>query len=478
MPTTKRAGSASLKRPAAAKAKVKPERQTPRQEIEEETLTGEAWQFDYFLEHLMEKSGHYFSSDKPPKLMVASGCDGTGLPHYVLNNLTQCQTRCITGSEIKTPAALFLLKQRGQTMHFDHLMTDIAHTVRGKGPCWVHNRCCTLSDEHLKNLDLFVSGFSCKLNSAANSRRWESDPIDLEKPECQTFVQSVEFVKKYSPKFYLFENVLGACKTRGSGQTESPKAWYERYLSDNLPEFTHQSVIVDALPMSEARSRLLLLGSSVPTFSALGWASQTTELNDICSKFFRHDAATNFSWSEKGPSTYLVNLKNDVDYHRCFAEACQSLGVEEKAVAAKRLLESDKPKPVEQRASQTLKHMAPWYRAQADVYEMMLEGAGIGKSDPLADLSQTVDRGHYRSDGCLNVLTTGAMWYNFAKKGFMTKSDYMVALGFGKSDMNADCLTLSELRDLCGNGMRAPMLIKAFLPILTHLKFFQKGTAE
>ena len=52
--------------------------------------------------------------------MVASGCDGTGLPHYVLNTMAQGQTRWVVGSENKTGAALSLLRHRGKTMKFDH----------------------------------------------------------------------------------------------------------------------------------------------------------------------------------------------------------------------------------------------------------------------------------------------------------------------------------------------------------------------
>ena len=126
----------------------------------------------------------------------------------------------------------------------------------------------------MQNLDLFVFGFSCKSNSRSNSERYTSDPIDVNKPECQTFVESLAFVKKHRPKFYILENVLGALQPRIKGGKETPLMWYEEALQSELPDYTHAAMVVDALPQPESRARVVLLGSSDSNFIVSDWVRE------------------------------------------------------------------------------------------------------------------------------------------------------------------------------------------------------------
>ncbi|CAE7419783.1 unnamed protein product [Symbiodinium natans] len=417
--------TAAMKRPAAKKPRHTGD------EGRQTVWTDDEFDLQSFLASLLSDAGLEQSQTdgglrRQTPLMMAGGCDGTGLPHYVVSKmLKKGEVASVCASEMKQAPAMFMLRQT-ETFDVDHIFKDIKYSVRGSGPCWVHNRCCKLSDPSMQNLDLFVSGFSCKLNSRSNSERYTSDPIDLNKPECQTFVESLAFVKKHRPKFYVLENVLGALQPRIKGGRQTPLMWYEEALQSDLPDYTHATMVVDVSILSE-----------------------------MCSQMPRHSAAA-FSWSDKGPVSKARSVMEDDT---------------EKAVKAKRIPSDVKPPPVKRRASSGTE-MGAWHRAQVDVYEMMLQSAGLGTSDPLADLSQTVDRGHYRSDGGLATLTTGCLWYNYQKKGFMDKADMVRGLGLNPAEVDYSRHTLSELREMLGNGMRAAMLVKVCLPILTYLKYF------
>ena len=316
--------TAAMKRPAAKKPRHTGD------EGRQTVWTDDEFDLQSFLASLLSDAGLEQSQTdgglrRQTPLMMAGGCDGTGLPHYVVSKmLKKGEVASVCASEMKQAPAMFMLRQT-ETFDVDHIFKDIKYSVRGSGPCWVHNRCCKLSDPSMQNLDLFVSGFSCKLNSRSNSERYTSDPIDLNKPECQTFVESLAFVKKHRPKFYVLENVLGALQPRIKGGRQTPLMWYEEALQSDLPDYTHAAMVVDALPQSESRARVVLLGSSDSNFVASDWVREVSILSEMCSQMPRHSAAA-FSWSDKGPVSKARSvMEDDTEYHRFFAEACKNL---------------------------------------------------------------------------------------------------------------------------------------------------------
>ena len=322
----KRAASAPMKRPSA-KARCRDD-DGLRSGTPAWSWVPTQWDINDFVESLLQAAGMRpadHASMSP--LIFAGGCDGSGLPHYVLKKLVGAErVVSVIGSELHAAPALFLLKN----YKVKHLFKNISFAASSQGPCWTHNKVCKAKVD--EEIHMFVSGFSCKLNSSANSLRYAQDPIDLSKPEVQTFVESVRFIVNHKPCFYALENVLGALKPRRRGEHETPKMWYDEHLAKKLPEYTHAHVILDASPGPELRQRLLLVGSRKPAFSAADWAEEAQALNKLCHQMPRHHAQSAFSFGddtlcrgEAKPSDADDLLKNETDYHVCFAKACERL---------------------------------------------------------------------------------------------------------------------------------------------------------
>ena len=130
-------------------------------------------------------------------------------------------------------------------------------------------------------------------------------------------------------------------------------------------------------------------------------------------------------------------------------------------------------------SSRRMPWASPWLKAQADVCELIAKDVsseqGRGSEERngwVADLSQSVNRSGVHTNGAIGTVTTSCLLYNYGKEGSPTKEDWLRCLGFDPSDVDCQSLTLSELRDLAGNGMRSQALVKIFLPVLISMKYF------
>ena len=341
--TMKRPASSSMKRPASNNGQGKKLRVESESHPQGWTMT--RFELDPFVRELLTVSNVAVEKSRQSHkdLRVAGGCDGSGLPHYVLQKilaLSDAKVVSVCSAENVRGPALFLLKN----FQFQHLFKDIAFSAASEGPCWVHNKCCKIG---ASEVDIYISGFVCKRNSCQNSQRFQDthDPIDPATSEVQTFVESVNFVQRQKPRFYCLENVLGALRVRkasvGPQSEDTPKEWYDNYIREKLPEYSHGDIVVDALPGPEARCRLFLLGSRDENFTATDWVRETTFFSKKCENMPRHHVAGTFTFADQTLGKGFIPhkgeeqcLQSDADYHACFAAACKKLGrIHERFVA-------------------------------------------------------------------------------------------------------------------------------------------------
>ncbi|HKC35672.1 MAG TPA: DNA (cytosine-5-)-methyltransferase, partial [Chitinophagaceae bacterium] len=124
-----------------------------------------------------------------------------------------------------------------------------------------------LSDEHnkeifkridtrLKNqeVDLIIGGPPCQAYSLVGRARSENGMEN--DPRNHLYLQYAKFLKKYNPKMFVFENVLGLRSADGGGYFEKMKAEFKRvgyYVKDFLVNANEFGVL-------QNRKRIILIG--------------------------------------------------------------------------------------------------------------------------------------------------------------------------------------------------------------------------
>ena len=104
-------------------------------------------------------------------------------------------------------------------------------------------------------------------------------------------------------------------------------------------------------------------------------------------------------------------------------------------------------------------------RAQADVCFLIAKESKAF----IADLSQNCDRATVCPNHLLPVLTTSSILYNYETGGFLDKPGCLKVLGFDPNTIDFEFLTHPECRNLAGNGMRLPALVKLYIPLFKFL---------
>ena len=141
--TVKRPASSSMKRPASNNGQGKKLRVESESHPHGWTMT--RFELDPFVRELLTVSNVAVEKSRQSHkdLRVAGGCDGSGLPHYVLQKmlaLSDANVVSVCGAENVRGPALFLLKN----FQFQHLFKDIAFSAaseEGQGQGCVVGRC-------------------------------------------------------------------------------------------------------------------------------------------------------------------------------------------------------------------------------------------------------------------------------------------------------------------------------------------------
>ena len=199
------------------------------------------------------------------------------------------------------------------------------------------------------------------------------------------------------------ENDTDHCRT--------PLQTYEQILRTKLPDYSMENVSISSTPLPETRSRVWILGSRNPSFSASTWKSLVLHLEAKAKEMVRHHFH-----SLSGPPPVVRTAKatrgqedweRDAEYHVAFKKAFKQ------AAAAGRLGKDTKPrpKPKEMRASAKAKcRLTPRQMAAVDVCEQIMEIEKSKYETPatsqLADISQSSCRGQIVLHGLCKTQTT------------------------------------------------------------------------
>eukprot|EP00438_Fugacium_kawagutii_P008654 Skav201131 [mRNA] locus=scaffold4373:198622:201533:+ [translate_table: standard] len=249
-------------------------------------------------------------------------------------------------------------------------------------PCVAHAKCCRVPSEPE---NLCQSGFSCKMNSRQNPKRFAQDIIDNPDPDHAASWEATKLhLRTRKPKFGLLEISTGCA--RGGGNSDPA---IQSLLSEleEIKGMTCSSVCGNAHPLCTERARVLIFTSFEKEYSAQWLADEYQALAaKVANKFKTHHfktflsdaslkASTPKAAEEKDPTKIA---QNEAKYHSWYAKAL------EKAISKSRLSAGVVSPPVPQRPSSThpsLQNLGPWYKAQADVYylicKQMSEQAGL-----------------------------------------------------------------------------------------------------
>ena len=257
-----------------------------------------------------------------------------------------------------------------------------------------------------------------------------------------------------------------------------------------LGGYSVSTVDLSSAPLAEERPRTWFLGSQHQVYDAETWGKDVLQLLEKMQQMERHTLPGIFAkYGEKElrqahcPSS---SWQDDAAYSTSLAKAI------EKALPQK-LGKDFKLKPPQQRPSQKfeiMKHATPWLRAQADVYEAMLEHKASAMGDDgfarrflVGDISQSANRGSMSVDGLYGTLCTSSKLVCFHGSCASSESDsvdcagmhlqprgHMELLGFNSDDLQFRGLTGAEIVSLAGNAMSFTQCSAVIVPLLAHLQ--------
>ncbi len=121
--------------------------------------------------------------------------------------------------------------------------------------CYLHGSKCRIPEDEI---DLFVSGFSCKANSTQNSERWVADPTQSE--HFESFLSCVDFVALFQPKMVVLENVRGLTMPVAKGSKSTVLDAVMAKLRQ-LTGYQWKHYLVDAAVLPDARKRIYFVGT-------------------------------------------------------------------------------------------------------------------------------------------------------------------------------------------------------------------------
>ena len=457
-------GSAPTKKKASSKA-------TPLQPI-----TMAVFCLATFVEQLLKSLGVVRNTAAGP-LTMATACSGSGAPSLVLGSiLGESGLKEVFACDSDVAAAHVLL----QNCRVEHVYADAKDSARPGSLtafCVKHCRGCKVPQVPLK---LFVAGFSCQANSVQNPSRFQTDPTTAN--HWKTFLDVVAHIRWHRPENFVLENVVGCLKAKTGGIGSDKAPLIKDIMSEltALPDYNVTWIQITAHPLPTARPRLYFLGSR--KVSVVRLKTEVLVLAKHVQAMAMHhlsafvDADSNrestLMWAALQKQRLWEAVRESAQDDMLDKEAAYAAAMSKaRAKAGKRLPASTQWPVPQKRESQFHNSGGPWLRGQIDIYEAILRD--IPRSGPehycVADVSQSANRGCYKTNGAAPTLTTSTQLWDYEKHKFLDPSVLMSIHGFPGYDFTG--CTEKEAARIVGNSMAASSLVIVFLPLLKALGY-------
>ena len=405
-------------------------------------------------------------------LAVESHCAGVDAPVLGLTAMG-VPTRVVVVSEIDpAPALAHLLHHQPE-----HMVPNIAYGKRCQGPCLKHGgKWC--SWQSAPRRDVLLASFVCTRYSTQNPARHSKAYDPIQEPgqsnAADTFFEVRHIIKETQPRFFVLENVDGITRTRGKGKgTPLDFMLHDETFGLLALDYTVE-VVSDCrgtrTHLPQRRARTIFLGahhsektSAVTlkkTFKALLKISGKGPVHHIDS-FLRNAVSADAGASDIGGKSDVEHIQDEIDYHQALKKALQDAHNHEVWP------DGGKLPALSARPSQGVS-APPGVRARIDVMSVVLgKSLGEGKH-PLADVSQSMDRLPWCTDGTVPTLTTNSMIFSFKLGKFIHPKVLARSMGLPDS-LNMSFLTVSQQRKIVGNGYIVPLAAMAVAAVCKDL---------
>jgi hypothetical protein len=301
----------------------------------------------------------------------------------------------------------------------------------------------------------------------------------------------VEHIRRHAPSVSILENTRGLGMTRGTRDNEqraerTALQWLlEAFSSDSdyTVKCTYSTALESGLATLRGRYLVFVVHKRVGVGAervaemfeqALAASEQPLPVGSFLQQHLRDPIAPGTS----GTLTPAAERAHEAEYARHMSTLVG------KAVAAKRLPDSWRLPPVADRASALWCPQAytAYQRATLDVYDgiakhMLAQAPGprLPGAVPIADVSQSPDRGQVFIDGRSPTLCTNSMLVVFtAPPKVVAPAGHFALMGFDVSDLRICHLSDTEARCLTGNAMATTTMACAAVAALQALSWIMK----
>ncbi|CAE7386334.1 unnamed protein product [Symbiodinium sp. CCMP2592] len=471
-PKAKRAGSKktrTLKRPAAAKPRARPEPVLP-------NITEDKFCLKTFISDLW-RALNIRKTDKASwsVLEVATSCSGVGTPIHCLGMMLGKEwIRELYAVEQDPAAAQFLMT------NFEplHVFQEAADIKNGRGMCWRHGCSCDVPSGE----QIFVAGFSCKAFSVQNPGRFSEDASAKAHVTLQACQDTIQLRK---PHIVLLENTSGLrCVSGGGNQDPLLNTVMERLAASSGPDRVTKCVMGDASPLPCARKRMLFYNAETTVAQRL--EDMHKRLHERCQAMPKHCVSSMLeplNLVTSASEGMRVTEKADFEsrYHTAFSKQLA------KAVHCARL-PSDVKIPKVRPSKQFSHALTAWECAQIDIFGLMLdhqiskEGSSGNGRPKLADVSQSPNRGTLFTQGTCATVCTSSKWYEHESQTVISPVSFFKIHGHHMKKLKGcevgHTFSAADIRRFAGNGMACTMMVCALTPCLLELGYLQHVPAS
>ena len=412
-------------------------------------------------------------------LSVHSHCSGTDAPLWALKDIGIKSIVMVASENDPAPALLHSMHHRAM-----HLLSDARYGSQDTGPCLKHGgKNCDLRGDGTPP-DVLVASFVCKPYSVQNPKRCKAGYKPEDAPGSETFRFVVDSIRHVRPKFFILENVDGVTKSCTGDDGVPLPAPIDRMVTDlrSIPGYAVQTVSQNfawKISLPQARGRTLFFGCLDDEAGVR--INQVMRTFHDCIKFCQHHIyhiGTFLTTTPDNSHAKIVQrsvgadeLIDDISYAQ---ELKKNM---DRALEFGVWPTGKKLKPAAERASSyAIKTLTPSTRARIDVFDaivnslpQVIDGSA---THVLADVSQSVDRKPYRTDGMLPTLVTGSQIWSYTRMCLLSTEDLAASMGLPRT-LRLDIVGEVAARKIIGNSYAVPLSAMALVAVCSstgHLK--------
>ena len=318
--------------------------------------------------------------------------------------------------------------------------------------------------------DLLLGSFVCTRYSTQRSDRHSKDYDPIQPPgedkAVDTFFEVRAVIIRTTPRFFILENVDGVHRTRGKGKGTpldfmlDDEVYGLRVMGEcDYSVETVRDCRGTSVSLPQRRSRTLFFGvhKSEPTtastvkgtFKAFLKISGKAAVHHF-ETFLTNHTLTPVSSDDGDDASDVDSVQEQIDYNLALKKAMAD------SVRCELWPKGMKLPPLASRPSREV-IAPPGVRARIDVLSVILgeHNQDAGKH-LVADVSQSMDRMPWRTDGTVPTLTTHSILFSFKLGKFIHPKDLALSMGIPAS-LNMNFLTVSQQRKIVGNGYIVPL---------------------